>query len=195
MLPAATPNQQLHTFYGEVKSVDRAARTITIKSADRPLLFHVTPETKFYARYEYMNFEKVKPGNGAAITMRLGEGNIGIAVSVRVDPTAGLVDWLKLFSAKTAGGDTITGLAVNNFVLEEPTSDRFARAVNFRAPRVGVFSLAVEPDGTVREVRPVQSFRERELDERAARWLKKWRFKPNSVTEVRMPVAYVQTMR
>lgn len=50
-------------------------------------------------------------------------------------------------------------------------------------------------DGTVSEVRPIGTLGYPELNERAIRWFKRWKFRPNSVTEVRMPMVYTSYRR
>src|SRR5437762_6262068 len=91
----------LHTFYGEVKAVDLAAKTITIKTNVRTFVFHLTDETKISSRNEYISLDKVRRGQGATVVMRLGEGNIGIAVAIRFDADASLAKFLSLYSART----------------------------------------------------------------------------------------------
>jgi hypothetical protein len=39
-------------------------------------------------------------------------------------------------------------------------------------------------------IRPLASLGYSELDERAVRWFKRWKFRPNRVMEVRMPMVY-----
>jgi TonB family protein len=55
-----------------------------------------------------------------------------------------------------------------------------------------MFRLSVQPDGTVASAAAYVSFGYEELDARTVKWLKKWRFRPNSVTEVRIPVAWAR---
>lgn len=184
----AASSDPLHTFYGEVKAVDLAGKTITIKSGGKRFVFHVTDETKITGPSGLVRLDKVKPGGGAAVVMRLGEGNIGIAVMIRIDANADLSKLLSLYSARTVRGETISGLAVHNFVADEPPPDAFNRGIDFGS-RTGMFVVSVLPDGTVAKVTALKSLGYDELDVRAVKWLRKWRFRPNSVTEVRMPVA------
>ena len=53
-----------------------------------------------------------------------------------------------------------------------------------------MFRLSVQPDGTVLSATPFKSFGNEDMDTRAAQWLKKWRFHPNSVTEARIPMTW-----
>jgi hypothetical protein len=185
----------LHTFYGEVKAIDLAAKTITIKTHTRTFVFHITDETKISSPNGYVRLDKVQRGQGATVVMRLGEGNIGIAVAIRFDADASLAKSLALYSARTTRGEMISGLAVNNFVAYEPPAHGFKRGLDFGDTKVRMFRLSVRPDGTVASATPFVSFGYEELDARAAKWLMQWRFHPNSVTEVRIPVVSSRTFR
>lgn len=127
--------------------------------------------------------------------MRLGEGNVGIAVAIRFDADASLAKSLALYSARTTRGEMISGIAVNNFVAYEPPALPINRGLDLGPNKLRMFRLSVRPDGTVASATPFVSFGNEELDARAAKWLMKWRFHPNSVTEVRMPVSWFHTYR
>jgi TonB family protein len=180
----------LHTFYGIVKAVDLAARTITLKSGGKSFVFHITSEMKISGPQGYASLDKVQPGQGAAVVMRLGEGGIGIAVMIRFDPAAGTANYLALYSARTMHGEMISGIAFNNYVVYEPPLDAWSSGITYEVKHASMFVLSVRPDGTVSDARPIQGLGYPELDARAVKWLKKWRFRPNSVTEVRMPFGY-----
>jgi hypothetical protein len=185
----------LHTFYGEVKAVDLKAKTITIKSHVKTFVFHITDETKISARNSYISLDKVQRGQGATVVMRVGEGNIGIAVAIRFDADASLTKELALYSARTVRGEMISGLAVNNFVVYQPPELGFVRAIDLGPNKLRMYRLEVRPDGTVASATPYVSFGVEELDTRAAKWCMKWRFRPNSVTEVRLPMGFYKTRR
>jgi Cu/Ag efflux protein CusF len=185
----------LHIFSGEVKAVDLKARTITIKSHTRTFVFQITDETKISSFRGYVSWDKVRPGQGATVTMRLGEGNKGIAVKIRFDNDADQVKFLALFSARTTRGEMISGIAVSNFVAYEPPAMPINRGFDVGLNKLRMFRLSVRPDGTVASATPYVSFGNEDLDSRSIRWLMKWRFQPNSVTEVRMPVSWVYTYR
>ena len=179
-----------HTFYGQVQAVDLGAKTLTIKSGDKSLVFHYTDETKISSFHGYVRWDMITPGQGAAVVMRLGEGNIGMAVSVRFDSDASRAKILSTFAARLVGGGTISGIAVNNVVAYEAPAEGFSRSVDLGPTSSGIFLLSVRPDGTVADVKAHKSLGNSELDVRAARWLKKWRFHPNTVTEVQIPVTF-----
>jgi hypothetical protein len=194
---AEVPSSPLHTFYGEVKAVDLKARTLTIKTHVKTFVFHITDETKISARNGYISLDKVQRGQGATVVMRVGEGNIGIAVAIRFDADATMVKSLALYSARTVRGEMISGLAVNNFVVYQPPDPGFVRGLDLglNPNKLRMYRLEVRPDGTVASATPYVSFGNEELDTRAAKWLMKWRFQPNSVTEVRLPFGWFQTRR
>src|SRR5688572_6964937 len=121
------PAAELHTFYGDVKAVDLAARTITIKSINKSFVFHVTDETKMTSRRGPIRLANVQRGQGAAVVMRLGQGGIGIAVKIHFDLGPSAARMQSLYGVKTTGGEIITGMAVNNYVVYKPPDERGAR--------------------------------------------------------------------
>ena len=183
----------MHHFFGEVQAVDLAARTLTIKSGGRPLVFHYNRATKISSFHGHISWDRVRPGQGAAVAMRLGEGNIGVAVAVRFQHSAAYENLLSLYRARTLGGEVVSGVALANYIAHEPRSDRgYSRATENFLSATGVFKLGVRRDGTVAAVVPVKSLGNKDRDKYAADWLNEWRFRPNSVTEVQMPVGLVR---
>jgi TonB family protein len=123
--------------------------------------------------------------------MRVGEGNAGIALQIRFVPDANKMETLKLISARTVRGENIKGIAVSNFVDYQPPSDGWSGAKTFENSKTpGVFVLSVALDGTVSNVTLRRSTGYPELDARAQKWMKKWRFRPNTFTEVQLPMYY-----
>jgi TonB family protein len=135
-------------------------------------------------------FEKIRLGDGALVTMRPGPGNIGIAVHILLTSA---VTFPADYSARTIKGENISGAALGNYVVYQPPPDDINRGLNFGMIRSGLFALSVQPDGTVVTVKTLRSLGYEELDARAMKWLKKWRFRSNSLTEVRMPINYHRT--
>ena len=181
----------LHTFYGEVVAIDQAAKVIQLKSGNQRFLFRYTDQTKMSSTNGPVRLDRITRGTGAAVIMRVGEGNVGIALVVRFVPDASRMETLRLISAKTVHGETITGIAVSNFVEYEPPADAWSGGPmleNRKNP--GVFVAHVASDGTVSSVGVRTSTGYPEMDLRAEKWLKKWRFHPNSVTEVQLPMSY-----
>jgi hypothetical protein len=176
----------LQAFYGEVKAVSRSARTITIELGMR-FVFHITDETKITVRGgAAVSLDNIKPGEGALVVARRNAGNTGIAVKITVEPGA---HFPAAISARTVQGQTISGIAVYPFVTYKPPTEVVNRNINF-GRQSGLFVLSVQRDGTVGNVRPLRSFGLGELDERARKWLMKWKFRPNALTEVRVPMTY-----
>jgi TonB family protein len=181
----------LHTFYGEVVAIDQAAKALQLKSGNQRFLFHYNDQTRISSTNGHVGLDRITRGTGAAVVMRLGEGNAGIAVVIRFVPDASQSQTLARISARTVRGEHITGIAVNNFIDYQPPADGWAGGPTFE-PRKnpGVFVLSVAPDGTVLSVTLRKSTGYPELDARAEKWMKKWRFRANSVTEVQLPMYY-----
>lgn len=192
-LSPAASSADLHTFYGDVKAVDLAAKTITIKSNGKSFVFHITNETKMTSRRGPISLANVQRGQGAAVVMRLGQSGIGIAVQIHFDLGSSMAGLQSLYGVKTTGGEIITGMAFNNYVVSRPPDEGWSTGITYESLRASMFVLKVQPDGTVAEAKAVRGLGYPELDERAAKWFKKWRFRPNSVVEARMPFAYSQS--
>jgi len=191
----AAPSSDAHVFSGEVIAVNPAGKTLTIKSGGKTFVFHVTPETKLTSYYGHATFDKIRPGEGATVVMKLGPGNIGIALQIHTVPTSLGARLTSYYSAKTIDGDTVHGNAVGNYVAYEPPGDAWSSGLEYRRYSGAMFLLLVNRDGTVSEVRPIGTLGYSELNERAIRWFKRWKFRPNSVTEVRMPMVYTSYSR
>jgi len=186
----------LHTFYGEVVAIDQAAKVLQLKTGNQRFLFHYNDQTKISSTTGYVRLDRIIRGTGAAVVMRVGEGNAGIALVIRFVPDANKMETLALISARTVRGENIKGIAVSNFVDYQPPSDAWAGGPmleNRKNP--GVFVLSVAPDGTVSNVTLRTSTGYPELDARAQKWMKKWRFRPNTLTEVQLPMYYYHYRR
>ena len=127
--------------------------------------------------------------------MRVGEGNVGLAVQVRFTKDNGQSESTRLFVARTKKGETISGPAVGNFVVSEPPPFSFGGAAGYGirdkfGSRSGVFHLTIRLDGSVAEVTAAKSFGDDKMNLAAATWLKKWKFRPNSLTEVQVPMTF-----
>lgn len=194
-LSPAASSTELHTFYGDVKAVDLAAKTITIKSNGKSFVFHITNETKMTSRRGPISLANVQRGQGAAVVMRLGENGTGIAVQIHFDLGPSMASFQSLYGVKTTGGEIITGIAFNNYVVSKPPDEAWSTGITYDSLRASMFVLTVLPDGTVADAKAVRGLGYPELDERAAKWFKKWRFRPNSVVEARMPFGYYQSRR
>jgi len=190
--PAPSPSSpELHIFSGEVTSVNPAAKTFTITSGGKSFVFHVVPETKFGGYNGRVTFEAMRRGNGATVAMRLGPGGLGIATKVFVRPNALGEKVTALYSAKTIQGETVTGNGLANYVVYEPPGDAWSYSAGYEGKRRGaMFLLKIQPDGTVGDVKAIGTLGYSDLNERAIRYLKRWKFKPHTLVEVRMPLIY-----
>jgi TonB family protein len=197
LLPAKEATDTgLHTFYGPVLLIDPAKKVIVIQSKKQRLVFHYNQQTRISSTLGQVSMDKVVRGTAAAIVMRLGEGNIGIATEIRFVPSPSWAQTLALISGRTVHGQTITGTAVAKLVVYKPASDEWSGAVPLaRRNNAGLFVLSVAPDGTVTSVSVRQTSGYPELDARAQKWMKKWRFKANSLTEVQLPMFFTETIR
>lgn len=183
--------EEKHVFYGEITSVEPAAKTFAIKSTGGVLVFHYSEATRLSSFSGYVRWDKLKPGEAARVTMHVGEGNVGIADEVRIERDMGLAKMLSLFRARTVKGEIVSGVALANYVASEPKDEPFSRAAaDYKPGDQGVFVLAIRPDGSVGQVTAAKSFTDPELNERAAGYLRRWRFKPGTVTQVQMPLTY-----
>lgn len=196
-LPDLAPGKEAssgeyYSFYGDVLAVD--PHSITIKSGGKSLVFQITEETRISGRNRTVSLDQMKPGGSATVMMRLGQHNAGIAVRIRFDTEANVSKSLKLYAARTTSGKVVSGMAINNYIAYRPSDDGWMGGATLeRAYSEGVFVLQVRPDGTVSEVKMVKSMGYNELNVHAIRWFKQWRFQPNSVTEVQMPISYLQS--
>lgn len=181
-------------FYGVVQGVDLANKTFTIKSQGRSYVFHYNEQTKISSYRSYIRWDTVKPGEGATVLMRVGEGNVGIALQVRFTVDGGRDEAMKLWVARTTKGETISGLAINNYIVSEPPPFSFrggaGLGINSKfGGRAGVFHLTIRPDGSVGEITAAKSLGDK-MDLQMAGWLKKWKFRPNTLTEVQVPMGF-----
>ena len=189
-----TSDPGLHTFYGEVVLIDPAKKIIELKNRKQLYVFHYTDQTRISSTLGQVNMNKILRGTGAAVVMRVGEGNAGIATEIRFVPNPTKIQILSLISGRTVRGETIDGMAVNKLIAYQPPADSWlGSAALERKNNAGLFVLSVAADGTVTCVAVRQSTGYSELDDRAQRWMKKWRFHPNTLTEVQFPMFFPST--
>ena len=189
-------DSERHTFYGEVVAIDQAAKVIQLKNGNQRFLFHYNDQTKMSSSSGPVRLDQILRGTGAAVVMRVGEGNAGIALVIRFVPEPSKLKPIALFSAKTVHGETIHGNAVNSFIDYKPPDDEWSGGATLaRRNNTGLFVLSIAADGTVSNVTVRTSTGYPELDGRAEKWMKKWRFRPNSLTEVQFPMYFSQYRR
>jgi hypothetical protein len=173
-------------LYGQVKAIDRSARTITIELGARFVL-RVQAATKITLRGgAAASFDSIKLGDGVDVVARRGPGSSWAALKITLARGAHFPD---VISAKTVKGRTITGPAVINLITYEPPAEVVNRNIDFGHPS-GLFLILLRPDGTVASARPIKSMGLKELDDRAIRRLMKMKFQPGALAEVRVPVSF-----
>ena len=183
--PQSAPQIDLQRFYGQIKAVDRSARTITIEMPMR-FVFHIRAATKITeSGGAVATFDQIKAGDGADVVARH-NGNTWTALTIKLKPGTHFPD---VISVRTVRGQTVSGAAMGEFLIFQPPIEMLNRNINF-GRNSGLFLVSVAPDGTVGNVQVLKSLGLKELNEQATRWLMKWRFRPNSVTEARIPVSY-----
>lgn len=97
---------------------------------------------------------------------------------------------LALFAATTPSGRHLGAAELKPLILHAPMPGLMGtHSRNYRL-KIGVFLLSARPDGTVAKVEMLQSTGQRAMDGQILDHLKRWRFRPNSVTEVRIPALY-----
>lgn len=191
------PDTGLHTLYGQVVLIDPAKKVIVIQSHKQRLVFHYNEHTRISSTLGEVRMDRVIRGTHAAVVMRLGEGNVGIATEIRFVPYPSWAQTLALISARTVRGENINGAPVGKFVVYKPEADGWSSGGPPLARRnnAGLFVLSLAGDGTVANVAVRQSTGYPELDTRAQNWMKRWRFKPNSLTQVQLPMFFTETYR
>lgn len=100
--------------------------------------------------------------------------------------------WNTLFAGTAPSGRRLSAQQLSPLVLH---SEWPANTVSTRATwhlKVGVFLLNVRSDGTVASVEVLQRIGHPNMDGDTVRSFAKWRFRPNSVREVRVPSYYTR---
>ena len=102
--------------------------------------------------------------------------------------------WNELFRATTAGGKKLPAQQLSPLVLhaEWPTNTVSLRG--YWHLRLGVYLLNVRSDGSVSSVEILRPQGHIQMDSATVKAFAKWRFRPNSVKEVRVPAYYTRTI-
>jgi TonB family protein len=100
--------------------------------------------------------------------------------------------WRSLFAATTPDGKRLSASQIAPLVVRQYWPGGTLTRVHWHL-KVGMFLLNVRSEGTVSNVEVLQSTGHRTLDGNCVRAFGKWRFKPNSVKEVRLPAYYVRS--
>jgi|GEM_PF-4904706 len=101
--------------------------------------------------------------------------------------------WDALFIGTTPGGKRLSAQQLSPLVLHaEWPRDTVYTGGNNWGLKVGVFLLHVRGDGAVSAIGILQRIGRPQLDNATLRAFAKWRFRPNSVKEVRVPSYYTR---
>lgn len=183
-------------FSGRVSLIDLAQRTVVV-SLGTSFLFHVPVTTPIaFRKGSAADFTALKTGQTVEVVARreakdwtatkvtLPDRGIHVIDSAPARPFFG-----GEFSVRTTAGKTITGLAAQRYVLYAPPEQWVNRGIDL-GRHSGLFLLSIRPDGTVASVKILQSLTVRELDERSIGRLSRFKFRPGSLAEARVPISY-----
>jgi TonB family protein len=100
--------------------------------------------------------------------------------------------WRSLFAATTPDGKQLSASQIAPLVVRQYWPGGTVTSASWHL-KIGIFLLNVRNDGTVSSVEILQSTGHRVLDGNCVKAFAKWRFRPNSVKEVRLPAYYTRT--
>lgn len=95
-----------------------------------------------------------------------------------------------LYAATTPSGKRLSAAELKPLILRSPRPAETLEMIGYLRLKIGVFLLTVADDGTVSNVEILQSTGHRRPDDETIRAFKRWRFRPGSVREVRLPSYY-----
>jgi hypothetical protein len=125
--PQPAPPTDLQRFYGQIKAVDRSARTITIEMPMR-FVFHIRDATKITeSGGATASFDQIKAGDGVDVVARH-NGNTWTALTIKLKPGAHFPD---VISVRTVRGQTVSGTAAGEFLIFQPPIEVVNRNINF----------------------------------------------------------------
>lgn len=194
---AATANK-VFVYYGQIEAVEPSAGTFTLRSDKGRHVFAVTNETKILRDSTAVAFENLRGGQFAEVEMRIAAGGKGLATSVKllsrytaaVLAKSAPVPVDSLFAATTPDGKRLSAAQLKPLVLHETWPRERHRVIGYLSLKTGVFLMSVRSDGTVENVEILQTVGHKAADADMVKALRKWRFRPNSVKEVRVPSQY-----
>ena len=185
---------KLFVFHGKIEAADAATRTFTLQADKQSYVFVVTDQTKIVKNGKAQQFVDLKLGEPAEVEMQIGPGGRGMAVSVRLESSSrepnsrvGASEFQSLFAATTPDGKTISASELRPLVVNMPVFPNMPSS-ELGPLKIGVFLLSVRPDGTVSGVEMLQSVGYDRLDQRSIKWAMEWRFRSNSVRQVRLAI-------
>jgi TonB family protein len=137
---------------------------------------------------------RFKPGGPAKVRLPVtftADGT-GLLPHIRSGGFGGVPDAmvLSLLAATTPDGKKLSAAEVKPLIVSSPAPPSTLQVVGYVKLRIGVFLLKVRSDGTVSGVEVLQSTGAAIADSEVKNAFKKWRFRPGSVNEVRVPAYY-----
>jgi TonB family protein len=185
--PAAT--KKVFVFRGIIQAVNTTVRTFTLRGEKQTYVFIVTDQTKIVLDGAAQKFtDQVMRNQCAEVDTKVGPDGKGVALSVKLTSCSDVAE-RALLAATSPSGKTLSAQEVKPLILYKPA----VRTLMFHASfvhRIGVFLLSVRSDGTVSNVEILQSIGASRFDAEWVKTLMKWRFRPNSVKQVRVPGDY-----
>lgn len=103
--------------------------------------------------------------------------------------------WNQLFGATTPGGRRLSAQELSPLVLHAEWPTNTVSLVGYWHLRLGVYLMNVRGDGSVSSVEILQRQGHAQMDGATVKALGKWRFRSNSVKEVRVPVYYSRSTK
>jgi TonB family protein len=97
--------------------------------------------------------------------------------------------WVSLFAGTTPAGKRLSSFDLVPLVLYASWPPPMPTYINWHL-EIGVFLLSVRPDGTVSNVEKLHTTGQAFLDRDVIKAFARWRFRPGSVKEVRVPARF-----
>jgi TonB family protein len=140
---------------------------------------------------------RFKPGEAARVKMPISFTlpPSGPLPHIRGGGFAGVPDHViqSLLAGTTPQGKTLSADQVKPLMLHAPSPPASLGVVGYTNLRIGVFLLKVRTDGTVSQIEVLQSTGAAIADSEVKNTFRKWRFRPGSLSEVRVPAYYHRT--
>ena len=200
-LPNTQAAGKVFVFNGKIESVNAGAGSFTLSGDGKAYAFQMTSETKVTWNGKPLSSSILRSGQHAEVEMKIGANGKGIATSVRLaspwtpyssgPPTALSAPMAEsLFAATTPGGRRLSAPEIKPLIVYATWPTSTHRVTGYLRIKPGVFLLSVRSDGTVEKVEILQSIGHRGADADMIKALSRWRFRPGSVKEVRVPSQY-----
>lgn len=118
---------------------------------------------------------------------------IGTHIPLKTPFAMSQAQWEELFIGTTPGGQRLSARQLTPLVVHaEWPGNTFYTGGNNWDLKIRVFLLHVRGDGTVSSIGILHGIGRPQMDKDTCRAFAKWRFRPNSVKEVRVPAYYTR---